>query len=417
VRSVLTAAVATAALAMTAVSTAPAAVPQQVPPPDDIRNPDLRRDAIVGAVVTTRPGESIEGATILLRDGRIEAIGEDVEIPAGYRVHDASGLRIYPGFIDASVEASAGTELDRARRGAGAHWNDRIVPQVSMRNATGLDAGGRTSLREQGFGIAHVLPDTGILRGRAAIVLLAEDDDDDRLLGEGMHVAAFETGGWSGGYPTSQMGAIALMRQTFEEATWHAAARAMHAAHPDAVEMPEQADALDALAPVIAGDVSIVFETGDELEALRAASIAAEAELAAAILGSGMEFRRLDEVAATGLPVIAPVEYPDTPSVKDPYAADRVSLRDLQTWKHAPSNVRRLLDAGTTVALTTRGLDRPSGFHAGVRKAIDAGLPADEALACITVRPAKLLGIEHLAGTIEPGRIANLVVVDGELFE
>jgi imidazolonepropionase-like amidohydrolase len=414
VRSVLTAAVASAMLGMTTVL---AATPQQVPPSDDIRTPDLRRDAIVGATVTTRPGESIENATILLRDGLIEAIGETIEIPAGYRVHDASGLRIYPGFIDASVERSAGTELERARRGAGAHWNERIVPQVSMRQAPGLDAGGRTALREQGFGIAQVLPDTGILRGRAAIVLLGEADDDDRLLGDGMHVAAFETGGWSGGYPSSQMGAIALMRQTFEEAIWHAAAKAMHVTHPDAVEMPEQADALDALAPVVAGEVSIAFHTGDELEALRAASIAAEAKVPAVILGSGTEFRRISEIAATGLPVIAPVKYPETPSVKDPYAADRVSLRDLQTWKHAPSNARRLLDAGTSVALTTRGLERPSGFHAGVRKAIEAGLPADEALACITVRPAKLLGIDHLAGTIEPGRVANLVVIDGELFD
>ncbi len=413
-RSVLTAAVASAMLGMTTVL---AATPQQVPPSDDIRTPDLRRDAIVGATVTTRPGESIENATILLRDGLIEAIGETIEIPAGYRVHDASGLRIYPGFIDASVERSAGTELERARRGAGAHWNERIVPQVSMRQAPGLDAGGRTALREQGFGIAQVLPDTGILRGRAAIVLLGEADDDDRLLGDGMHVAAFETGGWSGGYPSSQMGAIALMRQTFEEAIWHAAAKAMHVTHPDAVEMPEQADALDALAPVVAGEVSIAFHTGDELEALRAASIAAEAKVPAVILGSGTEFRRISEIAATGLPVIAPVKYPETPSVKDPYAADRVSLRDLQTWKHAPSNARRLLDAGTSVALTTRGLERPSGFHAGVRKAIEAGLPADEALACITVRPAKLLGIDHLAGTIEPGRVANLVVIDGELFD
>ena len=413
-RSVLTAAVATAVLAMTTVL---AASPQQVPPPDDIRKPDLRRDAIVGATVTTRPGESIENATILLRDGFIVAIGETIEIPAGYRVHDASGLRIYPGFIDASVESSGGTELERARRGAGAHWNDRIVPQVSMRQAPGLDAGGRTALREQGFGIAQVFPDTGILRGRAAIVLLGEADDDDRLLGDGMHVAAFETGGWNGGYPSSQMGAIALMRQTFEEATWHAAAKAMHATHPDAVEMPEQADALDALAPVVAGEVSIAFHTTDELEALRAASIAAEAKVPAVILGSGTEFRRIAEISATGLPVIAPVKYPETPSVKDPYAADRVSLRDLQTWKHAPSNARRLLDAGTSVALTTRGLERPNGFHAGVRKAIEAGLPADEALACITVRPAKLLGIDHLAGTIEPGRVANLVVIDGELFD
>ena len=412
-RSVLAAFAASTALAASAL----AAPSPQSAPPDDIRDSDVRRTAIVGATVITRPGESIEQATILLRDGFIEAIGEEIEIPAGYRVHDAAGLHVYPGFIDPAVLTTAGTELERARRGAGAHWNDRIVPQVAMRHAPGLDASRRTALREQGFGIAQVLPDTGILRGRASMTLLAESDDDARLLGDGAQVAAFETGGWSGGYPTAQMGTIALIRQTLDEARWHAHALTAHATHPDTIEPPMQADALDAIGPVLRREVPIVFRVGDELEALRADRLADEWSIDAVILGSGTEFRRIAEIAATGRPVIAPVKYPETPSVKDPYAADRVSLRDLQTWKYAPSNTKRLLDAGVTVALTTDGLDRPSGFHAGVRKAIESGLPADEALACITVRPARMLGIDHLAGTIEPGRLANLVVIDGELFD
>ena len=70
-----------------------------------------------------------------------------------------------------------------------------------------------------------------------------------------------------------------------------------------------------------------------------------------------------------------------------------------------------------TVALTSRGLSSPSAFHPAVRKAIKAGLPADEALACITTRPARLLGIDSVAGTIAPGRLANLVVIEGELFD
>ena len=109
------------------------------------------------------------------------------------------------------------------------------------------------------------------------------------------------------------------------------------------------------------------------------------------------------------MPVIVPLDYPDKPSVNDPYAADRVSLRDLLTWKHGPSNAARLLDRGATVALTSRGLSSPGSFHEAIRKAIKAGLPADEALACMTVRPARLLGIDSVAGTIAPGRLANLV--------
>ena len=394
-----------------------ASIAQSVPPPDDIRKPEIRRDAIVGATVVTRPGETIEGATLLLRDGLVESVGVDIKVPAGYRVHDAEGLHVYPGFIDPSVVMNAGEALERARNGAGAHWNDRIIPQIRMRDTPGLDSSRRNSLRDAGFTIAQVLPDTGILRGRGAVVLLTEEDRHRRVIVDGMQTAAFETGGWGGGYPGSQMGAIALMRQTLEESRWHARAVGIHAGNPTSIEMPEQADALDAMQPVLAQEIPVVFTTSNELEALRAATIAREFGINGVILGSGMEFRRLNEVVATSLPVIVPLEFPKKPAVTDPYAADRVTLRELQTWKHAPSNPARLLDAGVDVSLTTNGLSKPSAFHSAVRTAIKAGLPADEALACITVRPARMLGIDSVAGTIAPGRLANLVVTDGELFD
>ena len=160
----------------------------------------------------------------------------------------------------------------------------------------------------------------------------------------------------------------------------------------------------------------MLFEVDDELDALRAAEIVKEFELDAVLLGSGTEFRRLNEIRDTGIPLIVPLEFPDTPKAADPWAADRITLRDLLSWKHAPENPRRLLAEGIAVALTTHRLDSPSQFPAQVRKAIEAGLPHEEMLACLTTRPARMLGIEDVAGTIEPGRLANLVVSDGELF-
>ena len=403
-----------AAAAMT-FSTASA---QHTPPPDDIRAPEIRRDALVGVTVVPRPGERIDDATVLLRDGLVEAIGTDLDVPAGYRVRILDDHFVYPGFIDPAVVRSAGGLLDQAKSGAGSHWNDRIVPQVDMRDTTTIDAGGRKALREQGFTIAQVLPQNGILRGRGAVVMLGDRDIDARPLTEdGMLFAAFETGGWGGSYPGSKMGAIALLRQTFAEAEWHARNRAMYLDDTDGMEPPEQSDALDALQDATGGGQIVVFDAASELDALRAARIIDEYGLNGAVLGSGMEFRRAREIAETGLPVITPLKFPKAPEVKDPYTADRVTLRELQTWKHATSNPRRLLEAGVPVAFTTHRLDSPGSFHASVRKTIEAGLGADEALACITTRPARMLGIEDVAGTIRSGGMANLVVMDGEIFE
>ena len=389
----------------------------QIAPPDDIRSVELRRDAIVGATVVTRPGETLENATILMRDGFIEGIGDEIEVPAGYRVHDADGLFVYPGFVEASMVIPSGPMLERVRRGQGAHWNDRIVPQLTMETATEFEETRRAKLRKEGFTVAHMIPDSGILRGRGMVRLLAEDDGDVRVLVPGMQVAAFERGSWSSGYPSSQMGAIALLRETLAAAAWHREAGEIHRRNPDSIEPPDQADALEALAPVLAGDTALIFSVEDEHEAMRAASVAEEYDLDLVLLGSGTEFRRTDEIVGIGHPLVIPLTYPEKPELDSPYAADRITLRDLQSWRHGPSNVRRLLEAGGDVSVTTNGLDSTSKFHGELRKAIDAGLSPDEALACLTTRPARLLGIEGLVGTVAPGRLANLVVSDGPIFE
>ena len=396
------------------------AMPQHAPPVEDMRSAEIRKDALTGAKVVLRPGETIEDAVVLLSDGLVEAVGIELDVPEGYRVHDVSGLTIYPGLIDPAIKLDVSEAQDRARKAPGGHWNSRITPQVSTLEVPILAESTRDSMRKIGFTVGQVLPGSGILRGSGSVFLLAEADADARpLLEQSMMAASLESvRGWgSGSYPGSRMGSIALSRQTLEEARWQADYRSLHEASPGAIEPPEQSDALDALAPVMNREQLVLFDVDNELDALRVARIAREFNLDSALLGSGMEFRRIDEIKDTGMPVITPLNFPETPKVTDPWEADRVSLRDLMTWKHAPENPRRLLAAGIPVALTTYRLDSVGSFPAQVKRAMDAGLPHDEMLACLTTRPARMLGLEDMIGTIEPGRIANLVVVDGELFK
>ena len=389
----------------------------QSPPPDDIRTVEVRRDAIVDATVVTRPGETLENATILMRDGFIERIGMDVEVPAGYRIHDGADRVVYPGFVEASMSIPSGPMLESVRRGQGAHWNDRIVPQLQLATSTDFDQDRRAAMRKLGFTVAHMVPDDGILRGRGVVRLLGVEDEHVRPLVPGMQVAALERGSWNSGYPSSEMGAIALLRETLATAAWHRDARRIQARNPSSVEPPAQADALEALMPVLSGDTAIMFMAEDEHQALRAARIADEFAVPLVLLGSGTEFRRADEIVAAGRPLVIPLTFPEKPKVDSPYAVDRITLRDLQNWKHGPSNVRRLLEAGGDVSITAHGLGGGTGFHDALRKAIDAGLSPDEALACLTIRPARVLGIDGLVGTVESGRLANLIVTDGPLFE
>ena len=215
------------------------------------------------------------------------------------------------------------------------------------------------------------------------------------------------------------MGAMALLRQTFYDAQWHAQCKQIWHDHPIGNEPPQRNDALDALNDVLASEHKqpVLFDATDEQNALRAVRLAREFGLDLVLLGSGMEFRRLDEIIAARTPLIVPLEFPKRPDVSTVAVADSVSLRDLMTWEQAPTNARRLISAGATVAFTTLRLKSRGDFPANLRSAIKHGLTEDQALAALTTTPAKLLGVDNFLGTIAPGKAANLIVVKGSLFD
>jgi len=310
----------------------------QEAPPNGPRRVDPMWHALVGATVHAAPGAVMEGATVVLKEDRIVYVGGDAP-PAGARVWDGTGLHVYAGLIDAYVPVAPPPHEPR-------HWHPRVTPG---RVARELDDATAKELRSLGFVAAAVAPDEGILRGRASLVSLAPRDADPSvprptLYAEGVWQSlAFErTRGSREGHPTSQMGAIALIRQCLMDG--------------------------------LAAEETLLLDTDDELEALRAGKIAREAGRPAVILGCGTEFRRLHAIAADGFPVIVPLRFPDPPDVSSVGAAEAAELRDLMTWEQAPTNPRRLDRAGVAVALTTAKLPKRDQFPRRLDDAIRHGL-------------------------------------------
>ncbi len=399
--------------------TAATAARSQVAPPADLRPAKLADVAIVGGDVVVRPGETIESATVLVQDGVIVAAGPSVEIdvPPGFRVVDASGLRVYPGLIDVGVQQDSSDAAGAAAKEAAAHWNAKVVPQIDSTRLPGLSSAQRKALRELGFTTAAAHPDRGLLRGSGAVWSLGEDPPRT-LRDPAMMAAAFEHGGdWDRAtYPGAFVGAVALLRQTLFDAKWHAECRARWLEDPSGLEPPTPAVALEALEGVVTRDQPLFVRTDSELATLVAGDIAAEFGIDLVINASGLEFRRAEEIAELGCPLVLPLNFPEAPSADSPWQADSISLRDLLTWEQAPTNAKRLLAAGASIALTTDRLDRISEFPAKVRDAMAAGLSFDEMLAALTTTPAELLGLSDVAGSIEPGKQADFVLVEGELF-
>ena len=395
----------------------------QAPPPVAMRPADLRRDLIEHATIVVKPGERIEDGAILLENGWITAVGKagEVKAPAGTNVHNARGKTIYPGLIDAGLVVDSAAVARAVSDDASAHWNRKVTPQVRVTDLPPVPAATRKELRDLGFTLAAVHPNTGIFRGESAVVLLADEDRKaEAIVPAAGQVIAFAHVGDDGPedsrYPAALMGAVALVRQTLHDANWHAKCQQVWAAHPQGNDAPEAAAALQALAPLMQGRDVAVFDVSDEQDLLRAARVAREFGVQARMLGNGMEFRRLKEVADAKVPVVVPMEFPKTPDVSDPRKDDSVSLRELATWALAPRNAKQLLDAGVDVSIGTHRMKNRGDLPARARRAMNEGLSEDELLSCLTTRPAKQLGLAAVTGTLESGRMANLLVTDGPLF-
>lgn len=373
--------------------------------------------ALVGARVVTAPGQTLENATIVIRDGLITAVGPNVQPPAGARVWDLKGQTIYPGFIDAHADLGVGDVPEGGDIGP-THWNPQVRAWFSTTSNLKDDSTRRASLRSLGFGTALVVPKQGIFRGKASVVNLGDIGVRERVMRPDLvQAVGFQRSFALGGtYPNSSMGTIALLKQTFMDADWYIRARDAYEKSGRSILPPETSEALDALNPVVRGQQPVLFQTESEEEYLRAFKLANDYKLVPWFRGSGQEYRLIDQLKGRTHPLIVPLNFPDAPDVSTPEAALNATLSQLRHWYLAPTNASQLANAGISFAITTDGLPSLNQFLPNLRIAVARGLAPDRALAALTTVPASYLGIDKTHGTIAAGKVANLVVSDGDLF-
>lgn len=398
------------------------------PPANGPRRADPTWHALFDCTLHPKPGESIEHATVVVRDGRITAIlppanGPDgrpaaAKLPIGPRAWDCKGLHVYPAFI----EPYADLDVPAPAQTPGTHWNPKISPQRRAVDAAATASALADSLRPLGFGAAAIVPNSGIFRGWSAVISLAKPATEPSAAKPPIYTAdvfqavAFESGG---GYPGSEMGAIAVVRQTFLDAQW-AFGGDQHAPDPEAD--------FNCLAQIVGSsmtDKSFFFNANSELQMLRYAKIAKEMGTSTVYVGSGTEFQRLPAIVDmlksntkhhAGPSLVLPLNFPKAPDVASVGAQEGTDLRELMAWEQAPTNPRRLAVAGIEFALTTHRLRDRYEFKANLQSAIKHGYSEDAALAALTTIPATLLGVDKDLGTVEVGKRANLLVTDGPVF-
>jgi len=379
------------------------------PRPNGMQAATPSRHLIVNATIHAAPGQTFEHADILIDQGRIIAVGQDLadaHDTTSATVWDLDNPHIYAGFIDPYIEVDAPMPpLDAP----GAHWSKLVTPQRDALDI-GLPSKAAESLRKMGFTTAMIAPDSGIFRGWSSIVSTASDFSDPSQgtppvyqTHTGM-MMGFDRGSWPDpDYPTSHMGVVALMRQTFIDA----------AQRNSRAGTNTDASCLDHINPA---NTTLYYETSHELEALLADNIAKEFNHPnLVIIDNGTAHRRLQAFANMGYQMIVPLRFPKTPDVFTVGGADSVDLATLQHHERAPANAKWLSNSRLNVSLTTsKGYDHDD-FWDNLHTAIELGLNPDTALSMITTNPANMLGLET-HGSLKTNNIANLVIADGDLF-
>jgi len=411
VRSLIALALGTGMLVLSAVM--PISADQTSKPQEALRSHPPNVFALTGAKVVVSPETTLETATVIVRDGKIEAVG-DVPVPTDAKEISLAGKTIYPGFIDSYSEQSMTS--DRLT-GTARYWNGQVTPQLSVADQIAANPD-LAVLRKQGIVAQLVAPADGVIRGTSAVVSTGGGEPNTTLIARDVaqHLLLTLNRRTRSGYPGSPMGAVAVARQALYDAQWYRDAKAAVAAD-STLPAPEQNDALAALQPVLNSAMPVIVSTSNEQFALRADRFASEFGLSVILKGSGSEYRRLSQIAATKRALILPLAFPKAPNVTTPEAAQDVTLETLLHWDIAPENPARVDAAGIRFALSTDRLESKGDFLKSLRKAVERGLSPASALKALTVTPAEMFGLSSQLGTVQPGRLASLVVTDGDLFD
>ncbi|RDV16015.1 amidohydrolase [Pontibacter diazotrophicus] len=372
--------------------------------------------AFTNATIHTDYKTTLPNATLVIRNGKVEAVGANVKVPAGAVVVDAKGKHIYPGLVDMFTSYGL-PEVKSERRGYGSppqpdtekegafNWNQAIRPETNAVELFKVNEKQAEELRKLGFGTVLAVHRDGIARGTAALVTLADKRENEVVvLEKAAGTLSFDRGSSKQDYPNSLMGAVALLRQTYLDAQWNA-------------QNPEKEQNLSLNAFTTANKYPQIFEVDNKLNMMRADKVGDEFGKQYIIKGAGDEYQMLPQVKATNAPVILSLNFPDAYNVEDPFDARRVSLEDLKHWEMAAANPAMLQKAGITIAFTASDLKDKKDFLPNLRKAIEYGLPAEEALKALTATPAKLLQAENKVGSLNKGYLANFIITSADLFD
>lgn len=392
--------------------------------------------AIRGARIVTVATAPIESGTIVIRSGLIQSVGASAAVPADAAVIDGKGLTVYPGLIDLGNTRAADqppaqqpqnlrttAELERWKRSQILH------PQARASDALRVDSPDLMQLPATGVTSVLALPAGEVISGQSALVNVVAPPEEPQI-GDvvesrrgllvlrtpvALHVS-FPTRPRAGAsaYPESLMGVIAFVHQSLLDGQHYALEQA-HYRRAKTGERPDDDPALEALQPALEHKLPVAFEANEAREIRRALKMAAEFKLDPIVTGARDAEQVTGDLKSQGARVIFSLNFPQRPKTLAPDADEPISvLRERAEAPRVPADLAR---AGVPFGFESAGLADPKDFLKNAAKIVKAGLPADTAVRALTLDAATIAGVGDRLGSLEAGKIANLVVTTGGLFD
>ncbi len=379
--------------------------------------------AIVHCTVVPVSGPPLENGVILIRDGLIESIGVfgDIDIPDDAEIIEAGEMYAYPGLISAHTnllleparppsqtqrEASSSQQSDEK---PGWQKTDLLAFENLRIKASTIE-----DLYKAGITTVLIAPEQNIFAGQSVILNLRGENKEAMVLKQpfGLHIN-FVTA--RGEYPSSLMGTMALLRQSFLDTEHYFLYESQFAKSPGGLKRPQYDPFLESLLPYVVEKKPVIFNCANLEDIKRAIRITEEFKLNSYISGANEAWRVVDWIKKAELPLLVSLDF--KPPSMSKYVRQGDALKKEAEDIIYPANAANLHKVGVKFALISLGLTKSADILKNLRTVIKAGFPEEAALKAMTIYPAEYLGIDSLVGSLQSGKIANVVLTSGKIFE
>ncbi|MEQ9405033.1 MAG: amidohydrolase family protein [Cyclobacteriaceae bacterium] len=410
----------------------------------DLR-PVTSKYVLKNVTIVQAPGRTIQNGTVLIENGIIKAVGTSISVPADTWVVDTDSMYVYAGFISGLSNIGVDKPKDREgnddRKLTGTPTYERagITPDVSVRSMLNPSEKSVADFRKLGFTSAHTVPHNGMMAGTGAIILLNGSSNEDMLVKD--NTALFsQWQGASGVYPNTVIGIMAKYRDLYRKAGQARVYSSKYASGSNGMERPNADKVIESLYPVVTRQLPVIFKTEELLDITRALTLKNDLGFNLMLGEVKQGWDVINQIKSSGVPVFLSFDLPemkeekeekeekekeekeegDTEEKKAPTLEEEekaaLEKRKAEMVKNYYTQPSKFAAQDVKFGFSTME-GKSKDFKGNMMKIIENGLSEDKVLAALTTTPAELLGVSNLMGTVDNGKMANLIVTDKPYFE